>query len=404
MALSGAGVYAAPASSWNPAVDNTDINATDWAALLADITTVLSTAVYKDGQQTITANIPMGSFKLTGLAAGSAAGNSLRYEQGVQSILTTTGDSLYASAANTAARFPAVASVAAHATTANIWGAREVTLTGTAVTFTAIADAPYVGAVAWVKQNAAHVWTDGATFKVQGDANYTAAADDWIRVYATTVSTFEVTVFKASGATVAKARTRQVLTSGTAATYTTPAGCIAINVRAVGPGGGGAGASANAGSNGSAATTFSGGTMSAGAGAGGAAASGAGGDGGAASGGDVNIAGGKGHGGSVSVASASLPGGSGAASVLGGAGVASQGIAGTAAATNSGSGGGGGGVTGAGNTGGGGGAGGYCERIITSPAATYTYTIGTGGAAGAAGTLAGGAGAAGIIIVDEFYS
>jgi hypothetical protein len=51
----------------------------------------------------------------------------------------------------------------------------------------------------------------------------------------------------------------------------------------------------------------------------------------------------------------------------------------------------------------GGGAGGYVEKLITSPAATYTYTVGTGGAGGAAGTLAGGNGAAGIIIVDEFY-
>lgn len=81
MPLNGSGVYAAPAGSWNPAVDGTTINSTDWIALLADLTTALSTAVYKDGQQTITANIPMSSFKLTGLAAGTTAGDSVRYEQ-----------------------------------------------------------------------------------------------------------------------------------------------------------------------------------------------------------------------------------------------------------------------------------------------------------------------------------
>lgn len=55
MPLNGSGSYSAPASTWNPAVDGTTINSTDWAALLADITTALSTAIYKDGQQTTTA-------------------------------------------------------------------------------------------------------------------------------------------------------------------------------------------------------------------------------------------------------------------------------------------------------------------------------------------------------------
>ena len=99
-------------------------------------------------------------------------------------------------------RIAAKADVAAHATTSNPWVASQIVLTGVAVTFTDIQDAPYVGAVVWVKQNAAHVWTDGAVFSVQGDANYTAAAGDWVRVYATTVSTFEVTIFRATGAPV----------------------------------------------------------------------------------------------------------------------------------------------------------------------------------------------------------
>ena len=102
-------------------------------------------------------------------------------------------------------RIAAKADVAAHATTSNPWVASQIVLTGVAVTFTDIQDAPYVGAVVWVKQNAAHVWTDGAVFSVQGDANYTAAAGDWVRVYATTVSTFEVTIFRATGAPVSMA-------------------------------------------------------------------------------------------------------------------------------------------------------------------------------------------------------
>lgn len=87
----------------NPTITGTTI-ATSWANnTLNDIATGLSTCVLKDGSQTITANIPMGGFKFTGLAAGSASGNSLRYEQ-VNGILTTAGDTLQASAAGTFAR------------------------------------------------------------------------------------------------------------------------------------------------------------------------------------------------------------------------------------------------------------------------------------------------------------
>lgn len=43
--------------------------------------TGLSNCICRDGQSTITANLPMNSHKLTGLAAGSAAGDSVRYEQ-----------------------------------------------------------------------------------------------------------------------------------------------------------------------------------------------------------------------------------------------------------------------------------------------------------------------------------
>lgn len=41
----------------------------------------IATAIQKDGSVTFTANQPMGGFKLTGLGAGSGAGDSVRYEQ-----------------------------------------------------------------------------------------------------------------------------------------------------------------------------------------------------------------------------------------------------------------------------------------------------------------------------------
>lgn len=68
-------------SPGNPVVTGTTISST-WANnTLSDIAIGLSTAITKDGQTTPTANLPMGGYKFTGLAAGSTAGDSLRYEQ-----------------------------------------------------------------------------------------------------------------------------------------------------------------------------------------------------------------------------------------------------------------------------------------------------------------------------------
>ena len=65
----------------NPTVTGTTISST-WANnTLSDIATGLSTAVCKDGQTTITANIPMATYKFTGLGAGSAATDSARMSQ-----------------------------------------------------------------------------------------------------------------------------------------------------------------------------------------------------------------------------------------------------------------------------------------------------------------------------------
>ena len=103
MSYSG-GVYTAPANSWNPAVAGAAINATDWASLLADLSAALSLCVLKDGTQVLTANIPMGGFKLTGLAAGTANGNSVRWEQTLAGLSTTKGDIVSATGANAIAR------------------------------------------------------------------------------------------------------------------------------------------------------------------------------------------------------------------------------------------------------------------------------------------------------------
>ena len=85
MSFNGAGTFSLPAG--NPVVTNTTVSSTVHNNTMTEIASGLSNAICKDGQTTITANIPMAGYKFTGLAAGSANGNSLRYEQ-----LFTTSD------------------------------------------------------------------------------------------------------------------------------------------------------------------------------------------------------------------------------------------------------------------------------------------------------------------------
>jgi len=95
------------------------------------------------------------------------------------------------------------ASVAAHATTMNPWlGGNYVTLTGGAVTFTDMAAAPQAGASIWLYMNAAHVFTDGAVFEVDGNANYTATIGDNVEIRAKSTTVFTVHPRKADGTPV----------------------------------------------------------------------------------------------------------------------------------------------------------------------------------------------------------
>ena len=88
----GSGTYTLTAGQ--PVVAGTDILDSTFNTLTADLATALSTCVTRDGQSPPTANLPMGSFKLTGLAAGTAAGHSVRFEQlqtGVNKLITVAG-------------------------------------------------------------------------------------------------------------------------------------------------------------------------------------------------------------------------------------------------------------------------------------------------------------------------
>lgn len=81
MPFNGSGGTSQPANSIYPATGNTLIESAKANASIADLYSMFANVICKDGQTTITANLPMATFKLTGLGAGTAAGHSVRYEQ-----------------------------------------------------------------------------------------------------------------------------------------------------------------------------------------------------------------------------------------------------------------------------------------------------------------------------------
>jgi hypothetical protein len=96
MSYNGSGTFVIN-STGQPVVTNTVISSTAFNALTADLATGLTTALTKDGQTTPTANIPMGTFKFTGLGAGSSATDSANLSQ----VQSSTGSFLTAAGTDT---------------------------------------------------------------------------------------------------------------------------------------------------------------------------------------------------------------------------------------------------------------------------------------------------------------
>lgn len=80
MPFNGSGVYTPPAADF-PAVPLTVISSVKYNALINDIATALSKCVTKDGQQTITADIPFNSRGITGARDAVSAGEYTTLDQ-----------------------------------------------------------------------------------------------------------------------------------------------------------------------------------------------------------------------------------------------------------------------------------------------------------------------------------
>ena len=173
MPRNGSGTYSAPSSSWNPPVNGTLMDPTDWQALLADLVAAMTASIAKDGQTTPTANLPMGGFRLTNHGAGAAAGQPLVY---LQSAAQLTSLSMIAGRLNLAQGSDIDSAVAAGTLNLDAVLGNVVDVTGTtAVTAVTLAQ----GSSALVRFTGALTLTNGASLVLPGAANITTAAGDF---------------------------------------------------------------------------------------------------------------------------------------------------------------------------------------------------------------------------------
>lgn len=128
MARNGSGTYSLPEAAF---VYDTVISETAVNSNFSDIATALTGSLTKDGQTTPTANLPMGTYKHTGLGSGSAATDSANLGQVQAQAYTWCGTASGTTNALTLSPTPAITAYAVGQSFRAIIGAADTT---TAVT------------------------------------------------------------------------------------------------------------------------------------------------------------------------------------------------------------------------------------------------------------------------------
>lgn len=425
MSRNGSGTYSLPEAAfvYDTVIDETAVNNN-----FSDIATALSDSLAKDGQTDPTANLPMATFRHTGVGNASARTHYAATGQVQDGAFTWCGTATGTANALTITPSPAIADYAAGQKFRFIAGASPSTSTVTAAVSGLVAKAVQVNGAAMSSSvvieagKPYEIVYDGTQFQLTRLSDAKSFSGTLDNLSALSVPGADRIVFWDNGAsaygnlevstgltlsgttltaTAAAPTITQYTASGSSGTHTLAAGTRWIKVRMVAPGGGGGGASGS----GSAAGNSTFGTVTAIGGSGGGTGNANGGSGGGGGTGTLGTTlrfSGENGDGNTSAASGLSGARGGGTALFGGGGNASagQGNSGVAGVTNTGGGGSGASVSG-GVGGAGGGGGESVEITISSPAASYSYAVGAGGAGGSGGT-AGGAGAAGRIIIEEY--
>lgn len=112
MPYNGSGAFAAPGASF-PAVSGALIESAKYNAVVNDIATGLSTAIAKDGQTTVTANLPMAGYRHTGVGNAVSRTDYASAGQVQDSATTWAGTAGGTADAITLTMTPAIAAYAA---------------------------------------------------------------------------------------------------------------------------------------------------------------------------------------------------------------------------------------------------------------------------------------------------
>ncbi len=96
MPFNGAGTFTSLGAPTFPAVSGDYILASYFNATMNDVFLGLSSVLPKDGQAAMTANLPMGGFKVTNVGAGAVAGDALMYGQAAAVLAGLTVNTTFA--------------------------------------------------------------------------------------------------------------------------------------------------------------------------------------------------------------------------------------------------------------------------------------------------------------------
>lgn len=124
-----------------------------------------------------------------------------QWRSGKESLKSPTADSLTMTGGINEAR----GNIVQHATTMDLFAITSPNVlagTGSAVTITAIVNAPQAGTKRRFYPIVGTIITHGATFSVDGNASYTTLAGDCLEFEATTTSTFDVHIIKQDGTAI----------------------------------------------------------------------------------------------------------------------------------------------------------------------------------------------------------
>jgi hypothetical protein len=227
MSYNGSGTFVIN-STGQPVVTGTIISSTAFNALTADLATGLSTALTKDGQTTPTANLPMGTFKLTNLGNGTVATDAINLSQlqnSTGTFLTATGTDTITGTVTPSLTAYASGQMFAFVVAATNTGAATINISGLGAKSITRLGATALSAGDLIINSVAFIVYDGTQFQLLNPNTFTnlrVTGTATFAAYTETITASGTVGASATLAITAGTVLTATLTSATACTFTMP--------------------------------------------------------------------------------------------------------------------------------------------------------------------------------------